>query len=62
MLWIPLRCPECHLQMKTFGLETEYRFDKCPQCNGMWFDLKELNSYIIHDNSFAVDYGSDELL
>lgn len=39
-LTTPVSCPKCQVEMTRVAFE-EVEVDRCPQCQGIWFDLME---------------------
>jgi Zn-finger nucleic acid-binding protein len=53
MIWRKaMKCPKCESSLEKYkykGIET----DKCPNCQGMWFDFQELDD--LEDKEFSID-------
>ena len=54
-----LRCPDCAVWMVAYSCESAI-IDKCPDCQGIWFDLGELS--VFRESLSRFDLGKIEIL
>lgn len=53
-------CPKCAGKLKAANFEA-IEFDRCENCNGLWFDLLEKEDLIKIHGSEAIDIGSEQV-
>ena len=47
-----MQCPKCQIELEPFTYK-QIPVDRCPSCEGMWFDYEELD--MLEDKEFAMD-------
>jgi Zn-finger nucleic acid-binding protein len=55
-----MKCPKCNSEM--YIVKHEYvQIDKCPTCNGIWFDLMEREDLLKMKGSETIDTSISEM-
>ncbi len=44
-----MKCPKCGQDLKTEGFHG-IQIDRCPDCNGIWFDAGEVDTIMAHED------------
>lgn len=53
----PVSCPKCHVEMGRVTFQ-EIEVDRCPQCQGLWFDLMEHEELKKLPGAESIDAGA----
>lgn len=52
-----ISCPKCQATMEQFKQDL-FELDRCPSCQGLWFDARELDLLRVSKAADSIDTGS----
>lgn len=55
-----MNCPKCLGKFKTYTFEN-IKFERCDNCQGLWFDMLEKEDLVQIKGSESIDIGSDQV-